>query len=187
MRQSKQMTKRLGRVMFAAVVLCAYVACAQGIEPLSLKATSGVHVEQHDGKVHKSAAHYEALCRVVLREFGVKLDTVALNLVFIGEDLRDNLSRNNHLRFQTKDWTGAYVPPSLIIMVGEEESDDTFMHEFMHHLNDRGLLFVNIPASRVHAAIEKSEGLLLGSRSYLQYLASAKIDHNSLDFRSPSK
>jgi hypothetical protein len=147
---------------------------AQSVEPLSLRVSRGVHVEQHDGRSHKTPAHYEALCQVVIKEFGVSLDSIALNLVFIGENLRDHLSKNNQLRFQAKDWSGAYVPPSLILMVGEEESDDTFMHEFMHYLNDRGLLFTNVPASRVHAAIEKNEGLLLGSRSYLDYLAASK-------------
>jgi hypothetical protein len=163
-----------GMLGFAIMAFFVAIVNAQSVEPRSLEVSSGVHVEQHDGNVHKSEAHYEALCQVVMHEFNVHLDTIAISLVFIGEDLRDNLSRNNHLRFQTKDWTGAYVPPSLIIMVGDEESDDTFMHEFMHYLNDRGLLFTNIPASRVHAAIEKSEGLLLGSKSYLQYLASTK-------------
>jgi len=174
MRQNGHMCVWRVTLFLLGVAFIAPRADPQSLEPISLKVASGVHIEQHDGKPHKSASHYEALCRVVLREFNVTLDTVAINLVFIGEDLRDHLSKNNHLRFQTKDWTGAYVPPSLILMFGDEESDDTFMHEFMHYLNDRGLLFTNIPASRVHAAIEKSEGLLLGSRSYLQYLSSTK-------------
>jgi hypothetical protein len=150
------------------------VSIAQGIDPESLTSTPGVHITVQDGMRHQPAAHYEALCQVVLNEFGVHAEAITLNIVFIGEDLRNHLSRNNQTRFETKDWAAAFVHPSLILLVGELESDDTFMHEFMHYLHDRGLLFANVPESRVHATILRNEGLLLGSRSYLEYLKTAK-------------
>lgn len=172
--QSKRRQLLTGLAILGLILISADSIVAQGVEPESLTSAPGIHLLIRDGLQHKAASHYEALCQVVIREFGIRCDAFSLNIVFIGEDLRDHLSRNNQTRFEAKDWTAAYVHPSLIFMVGADESDDTFMHEFMHFLNDRGLLFANVPGSRVHATITRNEGLLLGSKSYLEYLQSLK-------------
>jgi len=144
---------------------------AQGVFPKSLDTTPGVHVRAEDGRTHRGSDHYSGLCRVVLQEFGIPADTpITIDLVFIDRETRDRLHDNNATRFESSDWCGAFIAPSLILMVGEEESDDTFMHEFMHYLQQKGLLFSTVPFSAVHPLIERNEGLLLGSKSYLEFL-----------------
>lgn len=145
-------------------------ALAQMPRPLSLPAGPGVHVFAYDGRAHKSAEHYNALCRVVLKEFGIHEDSLCVTLVFVDADLQEKLNDNNPDRFVVKSWYGVSIKPGLIMMLGEDESDDTFLHEFMHLLVHRGVLFQDIAPSEVHHVIEMNEGLLLGSKSYLEFL-----------------
>ena len=143
---------------------------AQPSIPASLNDAPGVHIRSYDGKSHHSEVYYAALRNVVLKEFHLPPDSSAINLVFIPEELRESLNSSNPDRFGGADWSGAFLNPSLIFIVGTEESDDTFMHEYMHSLQVRGLLFCNVPHSVVHQVITRDEGLLLGSDSYLQFL-----------------
>jgi len=154
------------------LLLCSYCGrtSAQATTPLSLSDKPGVHIHAYDNGTHKSSAHYENLCKIVLKEFGLPLDSIRVNLVFVDEDLQNQLNGHNPLRFQATHWYGICLKPSLIIMLGEEESDDTFMHEYMHSLYNRGLLFRNVHPADLHPLIEMNEGLLLGSKSYLEYL-----------------
>lgn len=138
--------------------------------PQSLNASPGVHISNKDGLDHRSETHYTKLCRVVLDEFGVSSDSASINLVFIDEETREALSVANPDRFGKTPWVGAFVNPGLIFMVGSSESDDTFIHEYLHSLQVRGLVFQDVPVSAVHTVIQESEGLLLGSASYLQML-----------------
>ena len=157
-------------VLVALYAVGAASSFAQIARPLSLDPSPGIHVYSYDGKAHRSAEHYTALRRVVLQEFRLPEDSVSIDLVFIDPQLRETLYTNNRGRFQSAEWCGAFITPTLIFMLGDEESDDTFMHEYMHSLQDRGVLFHDVHASTVHQLIEKNEGLLLGSKSYLEYL-----------------
>jgi hypothetical protein len=139
-------------------------------QPGTFELSPGVHIHAHDGRSHRSSAHYLELCRVVASEFDVRIDSISIQLVFIDQKTRDRMSANNRGRFRDEDWTGAYLAPSLILMLGEEEADDTFMHEFMHLLQHRGLLFAAAHPSSVHRIIEENEAMLLGSKTYLEYL-----------------
>ena len=159
----------------AAGVLALMAPCgdslSQTTRPLSVTAGAGVHVSWYDERVHMDSAYYNGLCRVVLQEFGLPVDTLPpIDLVFVDRETQEKLTRGNAARFASPDWTGAFIRPSLILIVGEEEADDTFMHEFMHVLQQNGRLFQSIPFSTVHRLIEQNEGLLLGSRSYLEFL-----------------
>ena len=82
----------------------------------------------------------------------------------------DRIIAANPGRFQGKDFSGAFIPPGLIVLVGDEESDDTFMHEYLHYLHANGLVFRGVPLDRVHHRIEETEGYLLASRSYIGFL-----------------
>ena len=143
---------------------------AQPHVPGSFSTGWGVHIHAYDGREHKSEEHYENLCRVVMDEFGITNDSVSVNLIFVDSELKDKLNHNNPDRFYSPSWVGVFIKPTLIFMLGEEESDDTFLHEFMHSLHYRGLLFSNVDESDVHQLIHVNEGLLMGSRSYLEYL-----------------
>jgi hypothetical protein len=145
-------------------------AASQLPVPCSLSSAPGVHIRSFDARTHHPADYYEALRAVVLKEFHLPPDSSAINLVFITNELRESLNAGNPARFGTADWTGAFLTPSLIFIVGSEESDDTFMHEYMHSLQVRGLMFTDLPHGVVHDAISQDEGLLLGSDSYLQFL-----------------
>ena len=160
-------------VIFATIAWPSLMS-AQPVHPLSMNYEQGVHIFSYDNLTHKSSEHYENLCRVVIREFGLTLDTICVNLVFVDEALQEHLNENNPERFRSTSWLGVYISPVLILMLGEEESDDTFLHEYMHALHTAGLLFGNVPESEVHSLIHLNEGLLLGSRSYLEYLKTAK-------------
>jgi hypothetical protein len=153
------------------------VAGAQSLHPRSLDFSPGVHVYAYDGAAHRSAEHYENLCRIVMTEFGLPTDSISVALVFVDAKLQEKLNTNNRERFQSLSWYGVCISPSLIIMLGEDESDDTFMHEYLHSLNHRGLLFTDIRPIEVHHLIEINEGLLLGSRSYLEYLKTKPMEH----------
>ena len=148
----------------------ANAALGQTSLPSSLSTLPGVHIRSFDGKCHRSAEYYDALRRVILKEFHIPYDPTAINLVFIDECTRETMNLANPDRFGSADWLGAFVAPSLIFMVGDSESDDTFMHEYLHSLESRGLLFADVPRSSVHTLIQQDEGLLLGSDSYLQFL-----------------
>ncbi|MGA9120290.1 MAG: hypothetical protein WB699_13085 [Bacteroidota bacterium] len=160
------------RLTIAGVVLAGLIprVYAQTPVPASLSNKPGVHIKSYDGKSHHSQDYYSALRNVVLKEFDIPSDSSAINLVFITEDLRESLNSSNPARFGAADWTGAFLTPSLIFIVGTEESDDTFMHEYMHSLQVRGLIFSDVPHSVVHEVITQDEGLLLGSASYLEFL-----------------
>lgn len=169
------------RRIFGAVPLCvwAILMCglpwdgiAQSRFPKSFVPESGVHISTYDGRDHKSAVHYEALCHVVHEEFGLTNDSIRVNLVFVDSSMMKLLTANNPARFHGTEWQGVFIKPYMIIMLGEEESDDTFMHEYMHALQQRGLLFAQVHPSVVHQVIYENEGLLLGSKSYLQFLKS---------------
>jgi hypothetical protein len=138
--------------------------------PESLDASPGVHLYTHDGLEHRSSSHYATLCRIVNAEFGIKVDSLSVHVVFIDQETRDRMRTNNPTRFREQDWLGAFIQPSLILILGEEESDDTFMHEYMHMLRSHGLLFPDAQPSSVHTLIDWNEGLLLGSKAYLDYL-----------------
>jgi hypothetical protein len=156
-------------------VLPSFPAFGQVTHPISLGTSNGVNISVYDGKEHKDSEYYNSLCRVVLKEFGLPSDSIApIGLVFVDQELRDVLNGHNAVRFKPADWCGVFVKPSLIIMLGEEESDDTFMHEYLHFLQQMGLLFNNVHASSVHQLIEENEGLLLGSKSYLEFLKKTK-------------
>lgn len=157
-----------------ALILGSAFLHAQTSLPASLSAEPGIHIRSFDGKKHHNAAYYEGLRQVVLREFNIPFDSTAINLVFIGEEMREKMNVSNPDRFGTADWLGAFVPPSLILMVGDRESDDTFIHEYLHSLETRGLLFSDIPKPSVHALIQQDEGLLLGSDSYLEFLKTSR-------------
>jgi hypothetical protein len=159
----------------SAILLAMCCCCASSVagqpQPLSLGTGPGVHIRAYDNQPHHDAQHYEHLCRIVLKEFGVQLDTLSLNLVFVDGTIQRRLNALNRDRFHNKQWVGVYIKPMLIIMLGEEESDGTFIHEFMHALNNQGLLFAGeSEEDSVHELIRVNEGLLLGSESYLEYL-----------------
>ena len=130
--------------------------------PASLDASPGIHIQSFDGKNHRSVQHYEALREIVATEFGLQPDSSCMNLIFIDEALREALNVDNPERFHGEDWCGAFVTPSLIFILGEDEADDTFMHEYLHMLQSRGLVFKDVPLTAIHHAIFDSEGLLLG-------------------------
>ncbi len=161
----------IGKAFLTAMV-CMLAAPAQAqIHPVSLDTGPGVHIHAYDNRPHHDALHYENLCRVVLKEFNVHLDTLSLNLVFVDGTVQRRLNALNRDRFHNKQWVGVFIKPMLIIMLGEEESDGTFLHEFMHALNNEGLLFADeTQEDSVHELIRVNEGLLLGSESYLRYL-----------------
>jgi hypothetical protein len=138
--------------------------------PVSMDFSPGVHIYAYDGLQHKSAEHYTNLCKVVRKEFGLPTDSIAVMLVFLDAGLQEKLANNNPARFHTAQWYGVCIKPALIMMTGEDESDDTFMHEYMHALYHQGLLFRNVQPADVHPLIDLNEGLLLGSKSYLEYL-----------------
>ncbi len=161
----------IGLVLILGLGASSQRAPAQSTFPVSLSETPGVHIFSYDNKQHRKAEHYNALFRVVLKEFGLPTDTIpSTNLVFIDKGLESILNDNNAKRFMSTGWCGAYIQPSIIMILGEEESDDTFMHECMHYLHQQGMLFRNIQADSVHRLIYRNEGLLLGSRSYLEFL-----------------
>jgi hypothetical protein len=138
--------------------------------PVSMDFSPGVHVYAYDGLEHKSEEHYTNLCKVVLKEFNLHADSISIMLVFLDSALQERLIKNNPARFQAAQWYGVCIKPALILMAGEDESDDTFMHEFMHSLYHRGLIFRNVQPAEIHPLIDMNEGLLLGSKSYLEYL-----------------
>jgi hypothetical protein len=143
--------------------------------PLSFSEAPGLHVMSYDGLVHRDSAYYAGLCRVVETEMGVTHTIERLHVVFMDQSASDRIIAANPGRFEGKDFTGAFIAPSLIIMVGEEESDDTFMHEYLHYLQTHGLVFRGVPQSQVHRRIEETEGYLIASGSYLAFLSHA--DH----------
>ena len=138
--------------------------------PVSVDFPPGVHVYAYDGLEHKSAEHYTNLCKVVLKEFNLSTDSISVMLIFLDSGLRERLIYNNPSRFQSAQWYGVCIKPALIMMAGEDESDDTFMHEYMHSLYHLGLLFRDVQPAEIHPLIDMNEGLLLGSKSYLEYL-----------------
>jgi hypothetical protein len=138
--------------------------------PLSFSDAPGLHVMSYDGLTHRDSAHYAGLCRVVETEMGITQTLERLHVVFVDQPTSDRIIAANPGRFEGKDFTGAFIAPALIIMVGEEESDDTFMHEYLHYLHTRGLLFRGVPQSMVHRRIEETEGYLIASASYLALL-----------------
>jgi len=165
----------------ASLLLAAWPALAQHSQPLSLATQSGIHIHAYDDREHKSAEHYEHLCGVVFREFGIRVDTLSINLVFVDAKLQRTLNALNRDRFRGRRWVGVFIKPMLIIMLGEEESDGTFLHEFMHALHHRGLLFSDAEEADVHSLININEGLLLGSCSYLEYLKTRENDSDDPD------
>jgi hypothetical protein len=138
--------------------------------PLSFSEAPGLHVTAYDGLAHRSEAYYDALCAVVDSEMGVTRAPGRLHVVFVDQETSDRIIAANPGRFQGKDFTGAFIPPGLIVLVGDEESDDTFMHEYLHYLHTNGLVFRGVPQDRVHRRIEETEGYLLASRSYIRFL-----------------
>lgn len=147
-------------------------AAAQPIHPLSLDLSPGVHLVSCDSLTHRSAAHYEALCRIVLTEFGLPTDSICLTVVFVDDDLMAALKEHNSDRFESDRWQGMYINNYLVMVDGSREADDTFMHEFLHVLNHQSRLFQHVPAGDVHELIRLNETLLMGSQSYLNYLRS---------------
>ncbi|MEW6511937.1 MAG: hypothetical protein AB1428_13380 [Bacteroidota bacterium] len=155
----------------AGVAIPSGLLFGQPTRPVSLEARQGVYIRAYDGRDHRDSAYYNALCRVVLKEFALPTDSLPpVDLVFVNREIQEKITAGNAGRFPSPEWTGAFIRPSLIIMVGEEEADDTFMHEFMHVLQQHGKLFRNVPFAAVHQLIDQNEGLLLGSKSYLEFL-----------------
>jgi hypothetical protein len=138
--------------------------------PLSFSDAPGLHVMSYDGLTHRDSAHYAGLCRVVDTEMGNTQMLERLHVVFVDQSTSDRIIAANPGRFEGKDFTGAFIAPALILMVGEDESDDTFMHEYLHYLHTRGLIFRGVPQSLVHRRIEETEGYLIASESYLAFL-----------------
>lgn len=149
--------------------------------PVSIDLSPGVHIITCDSLSHRSPAHYEALCRIVLTEFGLSTDSICLTLVFVDDSLMELLNRYNTLRFSGTGWHGICINRYLVMVDGSREADDTFMHEYMHVLQQRGVLFTKVPASQVHGVIELNEGLLMGSRRYLNYLRSLPPEQDDDD------
>ena len=141
--------------------------------PLSFSDTPGLHVTSYDGLAHRDSVYYTALCGVVHTEMGIEHVPARLHVVFVDQYTSDRIIAANPGRFAGKDFTGAFIAPSLIIMVGEEESDDTFMHEYLHYLHAQGLVFRGVPQSMVHRRIEEAEGYLIASATYLDLLRRA--------------
>jgi len=139
--------------------------------PLSLRTDPGVHIAAYDEAEHRQEGHYNVLCSVVHHEFAIDEDGAGITLVFINAKQQKTLNELNPSRFQSAHWYGIALGKNLILMIGEEESDDTFMHEYMHVLNNRGILFKNVASGEVHRVITEAETMLLGSESYLNYLS----------------
>lgn len=161
----------IGAAVMAALIGSVAPSWSQTVRPLSVAGRPGVHVQSYDSRPHMDSVYYNGLCRVVLQEFALPVDSLpSIDLVFVDRETQEKMTSGNAARFASPDWTGAFIRPSLILIVGEEEADDTFMHEFMHVLQQNGRLFQNVPFRAVHQLIEQNEGLLLGSRSYLEFL-----------------
>jgi hypothetical protein len=165
-------------VLRRAVTVCLVViivdaaARSQDRLPSSFSEAPGLHVTSHDGLPHRSEAYYGALCAVVDSEMGISRAADRLHIVFVDQETSDRIIAANPGRFQGKDFTGAFIPPGLIVLVGVEESDDTFMHEYLHYLHAHGLVFRGVPQDHVHRRIEETEGYLLASLSYIRFLQS---------------
>jgi hypothetical protein len=145
-------------------------AAGQLTRPRTLSDAPGVHLYSYDGRSHRSTEYYTALRKIVQGEFQVQPDSSAIDVVFIDEELREELNNANPDRFEAADWSGAFISPCLILILGERESDDTFIHEYLHFLQTRGLIFQHSPQSILHQLITQDEGLILGSKSYLLFL-----------------
>jgi hypothetical protein len=153
------------------VLMTAAAAHSQDRLPSSFNEAPGLHVTSYDGLQHRSEVYYKTLCAVVDSEMGVPRTAERLHVVFVDQETSDRLIAANPGRFQGKDFTGAFIPPALIVLVGDEESDDTFMHEYLHYLHTHGLVFRGVPQDLVHRRIEETEGYLLASRSYIHFLS----------------
>jgi hypothetical protein len=167
--------RRAAGMIVSAIALVGSPCVGQTPWPASLDSTPGVHVYVTDDRPHRDARHYAALCVVVNQEFAIFPDSLLIHVVFIDQITRDRMRANNPARFRGADWCGAFIEPSLILLLGEEESDDTFMHEYMHLLQSRDLIFRGAHPSSVHHLIEQTEGLLLGSKAYIAYLKNRRI------------
>lgn len=158
--------------MGAGLLLAAvFTASAQDRLPVSFNEAPGLHVTAYDGLPHRSAAYYTALTGVVDAEMGVTPGALRLHVVFVDQETSDRIIAANPGRFHGKDFTGAFIPPGLILLVGDDESDDTFMHEYLHYLHVQGLVFRGVPQDIVHRRIDETEGYLLASRSYIRFLS----------------
>jgi hypothetical protein len=159
-------------VMTAVLVLMTTaIARSQDRLPSSFNEAPGLHITSYDGRQHRSEVYYAALCTVVDSELCVAQPAERLHVVFVDQETSDRLIAANPGRFQGKDFTGAFIPPALIVLVGDEESDDTFMHEYLHYLHTHGLALRGVPQDRVHRRIEETEGYLLASQSYIRFLS----------------
>jgi hypothetical protein len=174
-RTERRMRMKRVAVISVLLVIAASTLHTQDRLPLSFNEAPGLHVKSYDGLVHRDSSYYEGLCRVVEAEMGITRTPERLHIVFVDQSTSDRIIAANPGRFEGKDFTGAFIAPSLIIMVGEEESDDTFMHEYLHYLHTHGLVFRGVPQSLVHRRIEETEGYLIASASYLSFLSRA--DH----------
>ena len=161
---------RCAVMLVALLVVTAGGAHSQDRLPASFNESPGLHVIAYDGLPHRSTAYYTALCAAVDAEMGVTAGIAQLHIVFVDQETSDRIIAANPGRFQGKDFTGAFLPPALIVLVGEDESDDTFMHEYLHYLHTHGLVFRGVPREIVHRRIEETEGYLLASRSYIRFL-----------------
>ncbi len=142
--------------------------------PASFNEAPGLHVIAYDGLAHRSEAYYTALCAVVDSEMGIAASVARLHVVFVDQKTSDRIIAANPGRFHGKDFSGAFIPPALILLVGDDESDDTFMHEYLHFLHTQGLVFRGVPQDAVHRRIGETEGYLLASRSYIRFLSEQK-------------
>lgn len=149
---------------------CATSAFSQDRLPRSFSEATGLHVMAYDGLSHRSEGYYASLCAVVDSEMAVSHGPVRLHVVFVDQPTCDRIIAANPGRFQGKELTGAFIPPGLILLVGDEESDDTFMHEYLHYLQVCGLIFRGVPIDQVHRRIEETEGYLLASAAYIRFL-----------------
>jgi hypothetical protein len=166
-----------GMTRFAVIVNVLFLVATMTVHsqdrlPSSFNEAPGLHVVAYDGLQHRSGAYYAALCAVVDSEMGVACSVERLHVVFVDQETSDRIISANPGRFQGKDFTGAFIPPALIVLVGEDESDDTFMHEYLHYLHMHGLVFHGVPHDIVHRRIEETEGYLLASGNYIRFLGS---------------
>lgn len=152
------------------LAVCTATALSQDHLPRSFNEAAGLHVTAYDGLTHRSERYYTSLCAVVDSEMAVSHGPIRLHVVFVDQMTCDRIVAANPGRFQGKDLTGAFIPPGLIVLVGDEESDDTFMHEYLHYLQSNGLVFRGVPIDRVHRRIEETEGYLLASAAYIRFL-----------------
>jgi hypothetical protein len=138
--------------------------------PLSLSDRPGIHIYSYDGKTRDEKS-YVMLCRIVNQELAVDIgEEQGLNVVFLDEVTIRLLIESNPDRAWGEKWYGACLDSTLIILDGDSDSHGSFIHEYIHVLHRRGLLFPNLDIGDAEEETSRAESLILGSRAYIEYL-----------------